>query len=129
MKIINNYLKKRIIRKYIEEVTPELIKGFGSKDQFTVPQIENTINKSKISLQHIEYAIALYRYEESNRTLKLYHIDQSKLNSLREEISDWFFGGYRYRLKDVIKLSKPARWRGGRVDDWHSQRMGQNARY
>lgn len=124
MKILSEYLKKRIIRKYIEEVTPALIKGFGSQDQFTVPQIENMIKKQKISLDHVVYAIALYRHEESNRTLRLHYIDQNKLESLRGEISNWFFGGYSYKIKDVIKLSKPAQWKGGRTDDWQSQRMG-----
>ena len=82
MKLLNDYLKKRVITKYIYEMAPVLVKGYGLQDQFTVPQIEKSARKCGLSLQYIPYAIALYRHEESNRTINLYRLDQSFLNVL-----------------------------------------------
>ncbi|MEJ1337240.1 MAG: DUF6559 family protein [Candidatus Sedimenticola sp. (ex Thyasira tokunagai)] len=128
MNILNEFLKKRIISKYIFEMAPVLVKGFGPQDQFTVPQIETAARKCDISMQYIPYAIALYRHEESNRTVKLYHINQAFLELLRSEISEWFFEGYDYRSKDVIKLAKPRVWRGGHIRSM-ANRFGRTATY
>ncbi|MEW8692035.1 MAG: DUF6559 family protein [Candidatus Thiodiazotropha endolucinida] len=115
MNILNEFLKKRIISKYIYELAPVLLKSYGPQDQFTVPQIEQAAKKVGISLQYIPYAIALYRHEESNRTIKLYRIDQQFLEILRTEIAKCFFDGYEYRTRDVLKLAKPRAWRGGHI--------------
>ncbi|MES9924712.1 MAG: DUF6559 family protein [Candidatus Thiodiazotropha endolucinida] len=87
-------------------------------NRFTVPQIEQAAKKVGISLQYIPYAIALYRHEESNRSIKLYRIDQQFLEILRTEIAKWFFDGYEYRTRDVLKLAKPRAWRGGIFKTW-----------
>ena len=129
MNILNKFLKKRIIKRYIYDMAPVLIRGFGPQEQFTVPQIENAARKCGISMQYIPYAIALYRREESNRTKKLYRIDQAFLDVLRDEISEWLFDGYEYRTDDVVKLSKPKAWRGGYNTDIRSNRLGMNSRY
>jgi len=129
MKLINDYLRMRVVKKYIHEMAPVLVKSYGALDQFTVPQIEQAARKCGISMQHIPYAIALYRHQESNRTNKLYRIDQAFLDILRSEISSWFFGGYTYKSKDVINLSNPRKWRGGYNTDSHSNRMGMGSRY
>jgi len=115
MKIINDFLKKRVINTYIYKMTPKLVKNYGPLDQFTVPQIERVAKECKLSMRYIPYAIALYRHEESNRTKNLYRIDQWFLDILKKEISMWFFEGYKYKTRDVIKLSKPRVWRGGRM--------------
>jgi len=113
MKILNEFLKKRLIKKYIFELTPALRKGYGLQEQYTVPQIENAAKKCKLSMQYIPYAIALYRHEETYRTIKLYRINQSFLNILRKEISDWFFDGDQYRIRNVVNFSKSKTWKGG----------------
>ncbi len=129
MNFINKYLRKRIISKYIYEMAPVLVRGYGPQDQFTVPQIEQAARKCGISMQYIPYAIALYRHEETNRTIKLYRIDQSFLDVLRKEISEWFFEGAEYRVRDVTKMAKPRQWRGGHIRDIHAHRMGRTSTY
>ena len=105
-----------------------LLKSYGLRLQYTVPQIEKAAMKCGASMNHISYAIALYRHEESNRTLRLYHIDQESLNTLRREISDTYFDGYDYRVKDVINLAKPKAWRGGHIRSM-AHRYGKTATY
>ena len=129
MKILNDYLKRRAIKKYIFEMAPVLVKGYGVIDQFTVPQLENAARKCGLSMQYIPYAIALYRHEASNRTTKLYRIDQTFLNLLRREVAEWFFEGEDYRAKDIINLAKPRVWRGGHIRDMHGNRMGRTSMY
>ena len=110
-------------------MAPVLTKRYGVSDQYTVPQLEKAAQECGISMQYIPYAIALYRTKESNRTVKLYNINQDFLDILRNEISNCFFESYPYKTKDVIKLAKPRAWRGGRNTDAISNRIGKNSEY
>ncbi len=109
-------------------MTLVLAKGYGAQDQFTVPQIEAAIKKCRLNMQYIPYAIALYRHEESNRTLRLYRLDQRFIDILRREISEWFFDGYDFRTKDVFRMAKPRAWRGGHMRS-SANRLGIGAIY
>ena len=113
MQILNEFIKHRLITKYIYEVAPVLLKSYGLHEQYTVPQIEKAAMKCGVSMQYIPYAIALYRHEVSNRTLRLYRLDQGFLDILRDEIAVNYFDGSTYRAKDVFKLARPREWRGG----------------
>lgn len=129
MDILNKYFKKRIVKKYIYKITPALAKRYGVLDEYTVLQLEKTVEACQLSVQYLPYAIALFRKKESENTLKLYRIDQSFLDILRKEISNWFFDGYPYKTKDVFGLAKPKAWRGGHNTDALSNRSGMNSRY
>ena len=129
MNILNRYLKKRIIKKYIYEMAPALVSRYGLQDEYTVLQLEKTTEACRVSAQYIPYAIALFRKKESVNTVKLYRIDQSFLDILRKEVSVWFFSGYPYNTKDVIEVAKLKAWRGGNNTDSHSNRLGRNSRY
>ena len=109
-------------------MAPVLVSGYGPLDQFTVPQIEAAAKTCRLNMQYIPYAIALYRHEESNRTLRLYRLDQTFLNILRNEISKWFFDGYDYRTKDVFQMAKRRTWRGGQMHS-SANRLGIGATY
>ena len=124
--MFSEYIKKRAVRKYIYEMAPALVKGYGPQDQFTVPQIEAAAKKCRLNMQFIPYAIALYRHEESNRTLRLYRLNQEFINILRREISEWFFDGYDFRTKDVFRMAKPRAWRGGHMQS-SANRLGVGA--
>ncbi|VAW72670.1 hypothetical protein MNBD_GAMMA10-2536 [hydrothermal vent metagenome] len=114
---LNTFLRNRIIDKYIFELAPLLVKRYGALDQYTVPQLEKTAQSCRLSTQYIPYAIAIYRHEESNRTKKLYRINQQFLNILRAEISDSYFDGYDYRAKDIIYLATPKGSQGNSTTD------------
>ncbi|WP_049721508.1 DUF6559 family protein [Gilvimarinus polysaccharolyticus] len=129
MNLLNRYFKKRIIKKYIFVMAPVLVARYGALDEYTVLQLEKTTQFCRLSTQYIPYAIALFRREESENSVKLYRIDQSFLNVLRKEISDWFFDGYAYKTKDVINLAKSRKWRGGNNTDSFSNRLGMESRY
>jgi hypothetical protein len=129
MEILNRYLKKRLVKKYIYVVAPELINRYGAMDEYTVLQLEKTTQSCRLSDQYLPYAIAMFRKTESENTLKLYRIDQSFLDILRGEISIWFFDGYPYKTKDVINLSRHKAWGGGYNTDSLSNNFGQNSRY
>jgi len=81
---LNTFLRNRIIDKYIFELAPLLVK------------------RCRLSTQYIPYAIAIYRHEESNRTKKLYRINQQFLNILRAEISDTLYTWQRPKEARVI---------------------------
>lgn len=129
MRILNRYMKKRAIKKYIFVMTPALANGYGVLDEYTVLQLEQATRICRLSAQYLPYAIALFRKKESENTVKLYRIDQSFLDILRKEISDWFFDGYPYKTKDVIRLAKSNKWRGGVNTDSLSNITGRNSRY
>ncbi|WP_020582808.1 DUF6559 family protein [Endozoicomonas elysicola] len=127
--MLNKYLKKRAIKKYIYMMSPELSKRYGALPEYTVFQLEATTKSCGLSEKYIPYAIALFRENESENTLKRYQIDQSFLEVLRKEISQWFFAGYSYTTKDIMSLAKPKGWRGGYNTDALSNVYGQNSRY
>jgi len=129
MEILNRFLKKRIVKKYISVMAPALVQRYGAMEEYTVPQLEKTTQACHLSEQYLPYAIALFRKKESENTLKLYRIDQSFLDILRKEISVWFFDSYAYKTRDVIDLARPKEWRGGYNTDSLSNRRGQNSRY
>lgn len=129
MNILNKYLKKRIVKKYIYVMAPALVHRYGAQDEYTVLQLEKTTQACQLSSQYIPYAIALFRKKESVNTVSLYRIDQSFLDILRKDISEWFFDGYAYKTRDVINLAKSNTWRGGRNTDALSNVMGRNSRY
>jgi hypothetical protein len=113
MEILNRYLKKRLVKKYIYVTAPALIYRYGALGEYTVLQLEKTTQACRFSDQYLPYAIAMFRKTESENTLKLFRIDQSFLEILRAEISIWFFDGYPYKTKYIMNLSILKAWRGG----------------
>ena len=129
MEILNRYLKKRIVKKYIYIMAPALVHRYGALDEYTVRQLEKTTEACRLSVQYLPYAIAMFRRTESENTLKLYRIDQSFLDILRKEVSTWFFDGHSYNTRDVINLARSRVWSGGYNTDSLSNSFGKNSRY
>jgi hypothetical protein len=128
MAFLAQFFRKRAIRKYIVRLSPELVKGFGPQDEFTVPQIERMIEKCRLSPKYLAYAVAIFRTTAPEVVVSGRRIDQGTLDSMRSEISQWFFEGYPYRTKEVIELSRPVSWQGGANTDRDSNRLGMNSR-
>lgn len=123
------YLHKRRLRKafkrYLYELGPALMKRYGSHDQFTVKQVQATAKELKLDTRFISYAVALYRQDESENTIKLLNVNQDFLDLLREEIAASFFdGNIKYTTRDVLGLSKKLGWRGGPPPNWMANKQG-----
>ena len=117
------FLRKRKLEKafkqYIHELGPALYKRYGALDQFTVMQVQATVEQLELEARFIAYAVALYRYEESENTINILGVDQDFLNQLRAEIATSIFdGNLKYSAKSVLKLSKKIGWRGGAPPSW-----------
>ena len=111
LNIMLAFFRRRKLRKsfskYIHVLGPELVKRYGLQDQFTVMQVQTTIEHLKLDNRFIAYAVALYRYEESENTLEMLRVDQTFLDQLRSEIANSLFeGNTKYSSKKVLELSK-----------------------
>ena len=109
--------RNRAVKSYLMKLVPELFKRYGRSEQYTVLQIERTIEDLRLNVHFVPYAIALMRYQESENSLDRHQLDQAFLDILRQELADWLFDGDEaYTTSDVRKLSAPRFWRGGRLD-------------
>jgi hypothetical protein len=124
-----SYFRKRKLNKaftkYVHVLGPALVQRYGLRDQFTVVQVQATAEHLKIDTRFIAYAVALYRHEESENTIKLLGVDQEFLDRLRSEIASSIFGGkLKYTSQDVLSLSKKTGWRGGPPPNWMANKHG-----
>lgn len=126
------FLRKRKLKKafskYVHVLGPALSQRYGAVDQYTVKQILATSKDIDIDTRFIAYAVALYRRDESENTVKLLNVDQYFLDTLRMEIASSLFGGnINYKTKDVLNLSKRASWRGGPPPNWMANDQGRTS--
>lgn len=116
------YIQRRRIKKVIKALSPMLIKGYGSRDYFTLGQVH--ASAKTLSKCQLQIALALFANPEeldlqSNPSLEL----------LRGEISSDFFSDEEYCARDVVDLLVVRGWKGGQIHDDMSHRMGMNSRY
>ncbi|WP_297480543.1 DUF6559 family protein [uncultured Photobacterium sp.] len=115
-------IQRRRIKKVIKSLSARLIKGYGSRDFFSLGQIK--ASTSEFSARQYQIAVALYadpqdiNFEE-NPTLKF----------LRNDVSHYFFDGNDYTGQNVLNLLVLGGWKGGRIDDDMSNRFGMGSRY
>ena len=126
------YFRRRRLRKafvdYVFVLGPSLMERYGSYDQYTVKQILATAETLKLNTRYIAYAVALFRREQSENTVKLLGVNQGFLDDLRSEIANSEFdGNINYSTKDVIELSKKAGWHGGPAPEWMANKVGQTS--
>ncbi|QIA63091.1 hypothetical protein GT360_06000 [Vibrio astriarenae] len=116
------YIQRRRIKKVIKSLSPILIKSYGSRDYFTLGQVQ--MSSDSLCKRQKQIALALFADPkilelESNPSLK----------SLRHDISFDFFLANEYNARDVLNLLGKGGWKGGRMNDDMSHRMGMHSRY
>ncbi|MCY9804228.1 hypothetical protein OTK51_12400 [Vibrio scophthalmi] len=116
------YIQRRRIKKVIKNLSPVLVKGFGSRDFFTVGQVE--AKSQSLSRRQQEIAFALFANPQD-----LDLDENSQIGQLRKTISYDFFFAKDYNAQDVVNLLGAGGWKGGRMDDGMSHWMGMNSRY
>ncbi|AIW22922.1 hypothetical protein F0267_08720 [Vibrio coralliilyticus] len=117
-----NFLRRRRIKKIIGKLSPQLVKGFGSREYFTLAQIYHL--SQSLAQRHKLIAVALFcdpnTLEEPTRDSVL---------AIRVRIKEDFFGGETYTADDVLRLAKQHKWKGGQMDDYMSHHHGMGSRY
>lgn len=116
------YIQRRRIKKVIKLLSVRLIKGYGSREFFSLGQI--TASTSEFSPRQQQIAVALYTDPQD-----LNVEENSALKLLRSDVSHDFFDGSDYTGQDVLNLLYSGGWKGGRIDDDMSNRFGMNSRY
>ncbi|CAM4377549.1 DUF6559 family protein [Vibrio agarivorans] len=116
------YIQRRRIKKVIKSLSPVLIKSYGSRDYFTIGQVQ--VSAESLCKRQKLIAFALYADPndldlENNTGLKL----------LRDDVSFDFFLAKEYNARDVLNLLGNGGWKGGRMHDDFSHRMGMHSRY
>lgn len=122
---MQRYIQRRRIKKVIKQLSVRLVKGYGSREYFSIGQIERS--SSELSKRQQQIALVLYvDPQDLNLEANL------ALKSLRRDVSNDFFGGCDYTAQDVLSLLSllgSGGWKGGRMDDDMSHRFGMNSRY
>ncbi|PAU35481.1 hypothetical protein CKF94_25165 [Vibrio coralliilyticus] len=117
-----NFLRRRRIKKIIGRLSPQLVKGFGSREYFTLAQICHL--SQSLAQRHKLIAVALFcdpnTLEEPTRDSVL---------AIRVRIKEDFFDGETYTADDVLRLAKQHKWKGGQMDDYMSHHHGMGSRY
>lgn len=115
-------IQRRRIKKVIKLLSARLIKGYGSRDFFSLGQIK--ASTSEFSSRQYQIAVALYADPQDM------NIEQTPtLKSIRHDVSHDFFDGNDYTGQDVLNLLALGGWKGGRIDDDMSNRFGMGSRY
>lgn len=128
IELIRKFQLKRAFRGYVHTLGPELRKRYGGSDQYTVLQIKKTAVHLKLNTQHLPYAVAMYRHEQSKNTVDMLRLDQAFLDRLRSEIADALFDGNpNYTAREVLAMSKAAQWKGGSSPNWWSNNLGKTS--
>nr|WP_218113583.1 DUF6559 family protein [Vibrio sp. Scap16] len=99
-----------------------MVKSYGSRDFFSIGQVETS--SKELSKRQQQIALALFA-DPQDLDAEL----ASTIQLLRNDVSNDFFGGESYNARDVLNLLGGSGWKGGRMDDDMSHRMGMNSRY
>ncbi|MFI3274237.1 DUF6559 family protein [Vibrio sp.] len=116
------YIQRRRIKKVIKLLSAKMVKSYGSRDFFSIGQIETS--SKELSKRQQQIALALFA-DPQDLDAEL----ASTIQLLRNDVSNDFFGGEGYNACDVLNLLGGSGWKGGRMDDDLSHRMGMNSRY
>lgn len=116
------YIQRRRIKKVIKVLSPILLKGYGSRDYFTIGQVQT--NANSLCKRQQEIAFALFA-DPKDLDLDI----APALNLLRNTISYDFFMANDFNARDVLNLTASGGWKGGRMDDDMSHRFGMHSRY
>ena len=128
LSMLKRYRLRKSVKDYVLKLGPSLARRYGSLDQYTVKQIEKTALHLQLNMQHIPYAIALFRHEESANTISLYRIKQDLLDQLRLEIAGQFLGiSDDYNAKDITSIAKRPAWHGGHSPDFGKNYFGKTS--
>lgn len=129
MPIFRSYFKRRALRKMIAQMSPALVKGYGSREFYTPGQVAQMAKALATSKRYFHYNLALYCKSIDSEQSEEFEITQGMLNSLRTELSRKIFAGGDYTANDVIALSRPSQWKGGSISDNMANHYGMNSRY
>lgn len=116
------YIQRRRIKKVIKLLSAKMVKSYGSRDFFSIGQVETS--SKELSNRQQQIALALFA-DPQNLDAEL----ASTIQLLRNDVSNDFFGGEGYNARDVLNFLGGRGWKGGRMDDDMSHRMGMNSRY
>ncbi|MCG9543941.1 hypothetical protein L1D37_09180 [Vibrio sp. Isolate33] len=116
------YIQRRRIKKVIKLLSAKMAKSYGSRDFFSIGQVETS--SKELSKRQQQIALALFADPQD------LHVELAPIiQLLRNDVSNDFFGGEGYNARDVLNLLGGSGWKGGRMDDDMSHRMGMNSRY
>ncbi|WP_341665674.1 DUF6559 family protein [Vibrio sp.] len=116
------YIQRRRIKKVIKLLSRRLAKGYGSRDYFSLGQVNTSA--SLLCKRQQQIALALFVHPDD---LDLENSPSLKL--LRNDISNDFFEAKEYNAQDVLNLLVGGGWKGGRMNDDMSHRYGMHSRY
>ncbi|MFA0014395.1 DUF6559 family protein [Vibrio lentus] len=116
------YIQRRRIKKVIKLLSAKMVKSYGSRDFFSIGQVETSAHE--LSKRQQQIALALFA-DPQDLDVELV----PTIQLLRNDVSNDFFGGESYTARDVLNLLGGSGWKGGRMDDDMSHRMGMHSRY
>ncbi|KJY76465.1 DUF6559 family protein [Vibrio nigripulchritudo] len=119
------YLHRRRTKKVIKRLSPLLMKGYGSRDYYTVGQVE--ANSIELCKRQKQIALALF----CEYTSLKFDSDKEKqaVAAIRQDIANDYFEGRDYNARDILNLLGGSGWKGGNMDDNLSHHFGMHARY
>lgn len=128
MNFLRRHRLRRALDSFVTVLGPALKQRYGKVEQYTVMQVRKTLSDLKLGERYVEFAIAMFRHEESANTLRLLSIDQLQLLRLRQEIADRYFdGNRRFSVGDVLGLNATRGWQGGPAPSWRANRYGRTS--
>lgn len=116
------HIQRRRIKKVIKLLSAKMVKSYGSRDFFSIGQVETS--SKDLSKRQQQIALALFADPQDLNTELA-----TNIQLLRNDVSNDFFGGEDYNARDILNLLGGSGWKGGRMDDDMSHRMGMNSRY
>nr|WP_267136116.1 DUF6559 family protein [Vibrio sp. L5-1] len=99
-----------------------MVQSYGSRDFFSIGQVETSAHE--LSKRQQQIALSLFT-DPQDLDVELV----PTIQLLRNDVSNDFFGGEDYTARDVLNLLGGSGWKGGRMDDDMSHRMGMHSRY
>ncbi|MEZ9072303.1 DUF6559 family protein [Vibrio splendidus] len=116
------YIQRRRIKKVIKLLSSIMVKNYGSRDFFSIGQVETS--SRELSKRQQQIALALFA-DPQDLAVEL----APTIHLLRNDVSNDFFGGDNYTARDVLNLLGGGGWKGGSMDDNLSHHFGMHSRY
>jgi len=97
-----------VVRGYFKKLYPVLRKKFGDKLNYSFEQIIFAMEESKVSLEHLPYALALYQTDQQLLATKMQQGLDFVPSEVRGYIAKRFYEGhfqYQFNLPYPFKIS------------------------
>jgi len=107
MKIIENILKRRVLKSYVKVLPSLLKKRYGKHKRYTEGQVRKTVEFAGLNQKYLDYAFAMYISRDEYEALTKVRSLSCGYDEARLEVANDHFGGNsKFTIHDLFEAEK-----------------------